>query len=178
MTIAIGVFGWLAVESRQDAGASQAPPSGRIPVERFQLLAQFEPPPYSPGAKRGTSHTRQFQGGMEHYLRGDFAGAIPGFTASVQARADGPDAQYYLGISSLLAGDAKTGLEDLQSVIDAGDTPYLEQARYYLAKALLGKGDIPGARRQLENVIAMHGDLEKQSKSLLKQIVVSAGNVN
>src|SRR5260370_31529967 len=149
MTIAIGVFAWLAVESRQDAGVSQSPQTGPIPVERFQLLAQFEPPPYSPEARRDPAHTRQFQVAMEHYVKRDFAGAIPGLRASVAAQADGPEAQFYLGICSLLIGDRAAGVQDLQSLIGPGDTPYLECTRYYLAKGLPGKGDVSGTPRQL-----------------------------
>src|SRR5260370_18489909 len=173
MTFAIGVFAWLAVESRQDAGVFQSPQTGPIPVERFQLLAQFEPPLYSPDARRDPPHTRQFQGSMEHYVKRDFASAIPGLRASITAQADGPEARFYLGICSLLTGDRAAGVQNLELVIAAGDTPYLESARYYLAKGLLGKGDVPGARGQLEKVIAMHGDLEKRSQSLLTQIVGS-----
>ena len=171
MTIAIGVFAWLAVESRHDAGVSQSPKTGPIPVERFQLLAQFEPPPYLPDNSRASPHARQFQVAMEHYLKRDFAGAIPGLRATVAAPAGGTEAQFYLGICSLLIGDRAGGVQDLQSVIGAGDTPYLEAARYYLAKALLGQGDVSGTRAQLEKVITMHGDLEKRSESLLAQIV-------
>jgi len=173
MTIAIGVFVWLAIESRRDAGTSQAAQAGRIPLERFQLLAQFEPPPYTPGSTFDKP-TRQFQEAMEHYLKRDFGGAIPGLRASIAAHGDGPQARFYLGICLLLAGDASAGVQNLQSVIDSGSTPYLEQARYYLAKGLLAKEDIPGARTQLEHAIAMHGNLEKQSKSLLTNIVGAA----
>lgn len=166
MTVAIGIFAWLAVESRQEAGASQSLQAGRIPAERFQLLAQFEPPAYSPAAR----HTRQFQAAMEHYLNKDFAGAIPGLRDAAATPADNPEAPFYLGICSLLTGDTIAGVQDLQSVVRTGNSPYLEQARYYLAKGLLAKGDVPGAREQLENVIAMHGDLEKRSTSLLMQV--------
>jgi TolA-binding protein len=178
MTIAISVFVWLAVESRHDAGTSQAAQTGRIPIERFQLMAQFEPPAFAPGSKPDKSHTRKFQEAMEHYLKKDFAGAVPGLRASTSARADGLEARFYLGICSLLTGDSPGGVQNLQSVVDAGDTPYLEEARYYLAKGLLAKGDIPRARTQLESVIAMHGNLEKQSKSLLTNVVGSAARVN
>lgn len=174
MTMAIGVFAWLAVESRQDAGASQSHQTGPIPVERFQLLAQFEPPPYSRDARSQASHTRQFDAAMEHYRKRDFAAAIPGLRASVAAHSDGPEAPFYLGICLLLTGDATAGMQNLQSVVDSGGTPYLEQSRYYLAKGLLAKGDVPGTRTQLESVIAMHGDLEKQSSALLTQIVGNA----
>jgi hypothetical protein len=107
---------------------------------------------------------------MEHYRNRDFAGAIPGLRASTAAEGDGPEARFYLGICSLLTGDRAAGVQDLQMVINDGDTPYLESARYYLAKGLLGKGDVPGTRGQLEKVIAMHGDLGKRSEFLLTQI--------
>jgi TolA-binding protein len=178
MAIAMGVFALLAVESRHDAGTSRSAQTGRIPIERFQLLAQFEAPPYMPVSGLDESHTRQFQGAMDHYLKGDFGGAIPGLRASVAAHADSPEARFYLGICSLLTGDGTAGLQNLQSVIDSGKTPYLEQARYYLAKGLLAKGDIPGARTQLGSVIGMHGDLERQSKSLLTNIVGSTAKMN
>jgi hypothetical protein len=171
MTIAIGVFAWLAVESRQDAGVPPSPQTARIPVERFQLLAQFEPPLYSPDPRRASSHTLQFKVAMERYVKRDFAGAVPGLRASMATRIDGPEARFYLGVCSLLAGERAAGVQELQAVIGGGDTPYLESARYYLAKALLGNGDVPGTRDQLEKVIAMHGDLEKRSESLLAQIV-------
>src|SRR5882762_10144979 len=153
MTIAIGVFTWLAVESRQDAGASQSHQAGPIPVERFQLLARFEPPPYSRDERREAPHTRQFEAAMEHYLKRDFAAAIPGLRASVAARSDGPGAPFYLGICLLLTGDVTAGVREMQSVVDSGGTPYLEQSRYYLAKGLLAKGDVSGSRIQLETVI-------------------------
>jgi TolA-binding protein len=178
MATAVGVFAWLAVESRHDAGTSQPAQTGRIPIERFQLLAQFEAPAYAPASQLDKSHKRQFQEAMERYLKKDFAGAIPGLRASVSARADGPEARFYLGICSLITGDSPAGMQTLQSVVDAGDTPYREQARYYLAKGLLAKGDIPGARMQLENIVAMHGNLEKQSKSLLTNIVGNDAKVN
>ena len=177
MFIAVSVFAWLAVESRRSAGASQAPPAGPIPAERFLLLAQFEPPPYPPDRAYAKVHTRPFEHAMEHYLKRDFAGAISRLRASVAAHADGPEAPFYLGICSLLSGDGDAGVKALQLVIGAGDTQYLEQARYYLAKALLRRSDIPGARVQLEGVIAMHGGLEQRSRSLLTQIAGSAPQV-
>src|SRR6266700_8082925 len=97
MTIAIGVFAWLAVESRQNAGVSQSRQTGTIPVERFQLLAQFEPPLYSTNAGPA-GHTRQFRVAMEHYVNRDFAGAMPGLRASVAATAEDLEARFYLGV--------------------------------------------------------------------------------
>lgn len=155
MVISLGVLFWQASQSRHDAGARIVARPSEIPAERYQLLSRFEPPSYN----------GQFHAAMEHYTKRDYAGAIPGLRA-----ADFPEARFYLGICLLLTNDRAAGVKELQAVIASGETPYLEQARFYLAKGLLGGGDIGGAQRQLENVLAMHGDLEKQTRALLAQI--------
>jgi TolA-binding protein len=75
-----------------------------------------------------------------------------------------------LGISLLLTGDRISGIEELRGVTDSGDSAYLERARFYLAKGLIAEHDIHRAQEQLENLIAQHGDLEKQAVALLGQI--------
>ena len=70
----------------------------------------------------------------------------------------------------LLTNDRAAGIDQLRSVVSQGNTPYLEEARFYLAKALIGARDIPAAQQQLQSVIGMHGELEKQAQVLLRQI--------
>ncbi len=57
----------------------------------------------------------------------------------------------------------------MRQVVAAGETPYLEQARFYLAKGLLATNNKAGARQQLDAVIELHGNLEQQAESLLAQ---------
>jgi TolA-binding protein len=176
MAIAVGVFMWLASESRKEAGlgrTANALPgiTGHIPEERYELLARFVPPGYQP--TRGILESRYFQQAMERYLKGDDAGAIPGFRKTVQIYprdSDSVEARFYLAICLLLTNDRREGIDQLGRVVAAGNTPYLERARFYLAKALIGQRDIPGARQQLEAGIAMHGELERQAQFLLSQI--------
>ncbi len=106
---------------------------------------------------------------MQHYLRRDYAGAIPGLR-SVTGDPRAAAARFYLGICYLLTSARPAGLEELRSVIAAGNTPYLEAAQFYAAKGMLGSGDVGGAQQQLESVIAMHGELEKPAQALLAQI--------
>jgi hypothetical protein len=70
----------------------------------------------------------------------------------------------------LLTNNHSGGMEELRGVTSAGDTPYLERARFYLAKGLIAEHDIKHAQEQLENVIAQHGDLQEQAQALLVQI--------
>jgi hypothetical protein len=175
MAIAVGVFVWVASESRKQAGlgrTANARPSitGRIPEERYELLSRFVPPGYEP--TRGLLEPREFQWAMERYLKGDDAGAIPGFRKTVQIELDwdSAEARFYLAICLLLTNDRREGIDQLGRVVAARNTLYLERARFYLAKALIGQRDIPEARQQLEAVIAMHGQLEKEAGSLRAQI--------
>jgi predicted Zn-dependent protease len=174
MAIAVGVFVWVASESRKEAGVGRtanARPSitGRIPEERYELLARFVPPAYQPGT--GVAESQEFKRAMEHYLKGDDAGALARLRAVANARPDSVEVRFYLGICLLLNNDRSAGLQELRSVVAAGDTPYLERSRFYLAKALIGAHDIAQAERQLESVIAMHGEFEKQAQVLLSQIM-------
>jgi hypothetical protein len=159
IVIALGVLWWQAAQSRRDQGARQVLRPLTIPLERYQLLARFEAPAYRPTATPLTA-----------YLRHDYAAAIPVLRGAVARQPDSIEPRYYLGICYLLTGDRANGVQELRAVIAAGDSPYLEEARFYLAKGLLGEGDAAGAQRQLEDVLAMHGTLEKQAAALLAQI--------
>jgi tetratricopeptide (TPR) repeat protein len=172
MLTAMSVFGWLAWTSRQEPGTrrvASAPiqrASTAIPDERFELLASFPAPEYVPE----NSSPKDFQGAMRDYASGDFKTAITKLRAATKsAPAFVPD-QFYLGICLLLTGDRIPAIQELRGIIEAGHTPYLERARFYLAKGLLAEHDIPRARAELQRLIAQHGDLEKQATVLLAQI--------
>jgi TolA-binding protein len=173
LLIAVGVFALLAHQSRQQEGAGEtanARPtaSGPVPEERYQLLARFVPPGYQPSP--GADEPREFQEAIQHYLKGDDAGAIPELRATVEAHPDSVEARFYLGICLLLSDRRADGIEQLRSVVSAGNTPYLERARFYLAKALIGQHAISDASQQLKSVVAMHGDMEKRAHVLLSEI--------
>ncbi len=87
----------------------------------------------------------------------------------VKARPDAVEARFYLGVCYLFTKNFAAGNRELRQVIAAGETPYLEQARFYLAKGLLATNDGAGARQQLDDVIGLHGSLEQQAESLLAQ---------
>jgi TolA-binding protein len=173
LTIAVAVFAWLASESRKQAGegrTANARPvaSGPVPEERYQLLAQFEPPVYS--AKPNPADPHGFRQGMERYSEKDYAAAVPQLRAAASAQPGFVAARFYLGICLLATGDRASGIQELRAIVAAPASPYLEPARFYLAKGLLGEGDRTGAQQQLEGAVAMHGELEKQAQVLLAQI--------
>jgi TolA-binding protein len=176
MLVAMGVFAWLAWTSREEPGvgrvAGERPVNAAtspIPDERYELLAAFEAPGYAPvpGAPKS------FQTAMASYAKQDYAGAASALRSVSDAQPDFVPARFYLGISQLLAGDRIAGIQELRALTMAGESPYLERARFYLAKGLLAEHDIARAQQQLEDLIAQHGNLEKQATVLLGQIRTS-----
>jgi len=157
IVIALGVLWWQARESRREQGQKVISRPAVIPTERYELLARFEPPP--------PSATKDLSLAMDRYRQGDYRGAI-----RLLKTVDSPEAHYYLGICYLLSNDSAGGIRELRRVAAGTDPPLAESARFYLAKALLGSGDVEAARRELEAIVAAHGNLEKQAQSLLAQI--------
>ncbi len=172
MLVAMSVFGWLAWTSRQEAGVGHVAgtvvkaPAVAIPDERYELLAAFQAPEYVPES----TAPKDFESAMKLYASQDFAGAIRGLRGRALATPSFGASHFYLGICLLLTGDRISGIQELRGVVDAGPSPYLERARFYLAKGLIAEHDIPRAQTQLKALIAQHGDLEKQATVLLTQI--------
>lgn len=172
MLTAMSVFGWLAWTSRQEPGtrrvasARAVPASTTIPDERLELLASFRPPDYVPE----NSAPREFQDAMRSYTNQDFKSALPKLRVAAKLAPTLVAAQFYLGICLLLTGDRIPGIQELRGVTEAGETPYLERARFYLAKGLISEHDVSRAKIELQKLIEQHGDLEKQATVLLAQI--------
>jgi TolA-binding protein len=169
LAIAAGVFAWLAIESRHEAGAGRTanahPVAIRnIPAERIELLSHFEPPEYTAGGERSAT----FRSAMEEYQKHDYAGALQ---TLVQTSPQSVEARFYLAICLALTNDLPDAAKEFHNVIAAGDTPYLEAGHFYLAKDLLGTGNVVGAEQQLRKVIELHGKFEKEAEVLRAQIV-------
>lgn len=173
MLVAMGVFAWLAWTSREEPGVGRV--AGARPVsaatsslaeEEYTALAAFDAPAYVP--QPGAPKT--FQTAMARYAKQDYAGAATELRAVSEAQPNFAAARFYLGISLLLAGNRIAGIQELDALTTAGDSPYLERARFYLAKGLIAEHDIHRAQQQLQDLIEQHGHLEKQATVLLGQI--------
>jgi tetratricopeptide (TPR) repeat protein len=154
-------------------------PSPSVPVakqdsraEALRLLARVEPPRYTPSVLRGSGDPaeRQFRTAMQSYSQGDYASAAEGLKSALAGRLDGAAPRFYLGICDLLTGRLDDAIADLRQVNSMGRTLYLEQARFYLAKALLAKQDVAGAVRELELATEIAGDREMEIRRLLEQV--------
>ncbi len=152
----------LAVLNSSPTGPSLKPAN----EPPFMLLARVEPPIYAGAHLRGAGDDREFSAAMKLYSAGNYSGAIAG----LQPLADSAAASFYLGISYAMSGEPAQAERAYRAVIAQGDTPYLEVARFYLAKALLVQQDAKGSASELRKVVALHGDREAEALLLLKQL--------
>jgi hypothetical protein len=90
-------------------------------------------------------------------------------------------ARFYIGSCQLHLSDYAAATRDLQTVVDAGDSPELESALYVLAQTALAEDDPVAAHQYLLKVLALRGDLEKKARveddkvaALLNQIHAAA----
>jgi tetratricopeptide (TPR) repeat protein len=101
---------------------------------------------------------------------------------SSRGRTDMPDeeaaAHMLLGVALMRAGDPAAAREHLERAVtlrermDAAESPWLAQARLYLAQGLHRSGDHAGARRMLDLAAAAHREhaaLAAQYRDLLAQ---------
>lgn len=174
MLIAIGIFAYSVLQSSREGGhitANESPRTGGgVASGGYEFLARVYPPAYRDLGGTGSERPAEFRTAIERYSHRDYDGAITGLAKAVDKKPDFVEARLYLGICYLSANNRASGIAELRKVVEAGDTPYREQARFYLAKGLLGTGDVVGARQQLNDTIAMHGDLEQQAEALLTRV--------
>jgi hypothetical protein len=141
-------------------------------VNLYAELARFDPPPFSAVKLRGAAQPSEtaFQQAMENYTRSDWPACESALSTVVARFPQTVKARYYQGVCALLASHPAAGESALRDTVAAGATPYLEEGHFYLAKALLARGDAAGAQVELRKTIAMGGDLEAQATALAARL--------
>jgi tol-pal system protein YbgF len=126
--------------------AATAPPPG--PVAAL-------PPARNPAD--GIAEQRAYDGALDHFKRGDYAGAINGFNAFLKMYPQSPlasSAQYWLGNAQYarrdFRGSIATQRQLLKDYPDSGKAP---DALLNIASAQADMGDSTAARRTLEQLI-------------------------
>jgi tetratricopeptide (TPR) repeat protein len=139
-------------------------------------LARFDPPTYTPTILRGVQDEpkRKFRAAMKNYQHADYAGAITGLREAAKLNPRDAGALFFLGVSYLLSGQTDEGIAALQQCAALGETPYLEEAHYYLAEGLLSNGNLAAAQRELKEVVRLEGDHEDTARRLLQQLAALA----
>jgi tetratricopeptide (TPR) repeat protein len=81
-----------------------------------------------------------------------------------------PQSSFFRGICELMLSRAGDAIPFFQRVLALGDSPYIEAAHFYLAKAYLAKGELTGASDELRKTIQLAGDREAEARALLGQL--------
>jgi TolA-binding protein len=113
-----------------------------------------EPPVYLGVAVRGTPGPADsvFEHAMNEYAARNYSAAAAGLRAALAAGQDSVPTEFFLGASLLMSNDARGAAEAFGRVVGKGDSPYLDEAQLFQAKALLrlGRG------REARDVLARH----------------------
>jgi tetratricopeptide (TPR) repeat protein len=151
---------------------TQTTPPASPPVVALSVLARIQAPPYAPAVLRGLHDeaAAKFDAAMGLYVKRDYRGAVPGLKAAIALRPDIPHYAFFLGACYLLTEQTDPAVAELQKTIAIGESPYLDEAHFYLAKARLRQGDIAAAREELERVIERQGRLEAEARRLLAEV--------
>jgi TolA-binding protein len=159
------------VSAPTQAGPSSAAPAP--PLVALSVLARAEAPAYLPATQLRAAPSEaaeRFDAAMRRYVDGDYAGAIPGLRVAAGLRADAPQYAFFLGACQLLTDQIDLAVADFQRAIALGESPFLEEAHFYLAKARLRQGNLPAARNELARTVERRGRLEKDARHLLAQV--------
>src|SRR5262245_28311254 len=147
---------------------AQPPPIARASLDD---LARFEPPRYVQGRLRGAdAATAKFQAAMEQYQRQDFASARATLREASTLDPEAAHIAFFLGITSLLAGQPDEAAETLRRTVALGDSPYLEEAHFYLAKAYVKLARVDDAIGELDRAIQLRGDHEADARAFRSQL--------
>lgn len=121
-------------------------------AERFAPLGQvLQPPIYLGIPVRASEATADslFEAAMNAYVAERYTQAASGLAAALQAGVDSAPAEFFRGASFLMLDEPREAAVDFRRVIALGETPYLAEAHYYLAKALLRLGRAAEAQEHL-----------------------------
>jgi tetratricopeptide (TPR) repeat protein len=156
----------------QFMGPGRAPAGTKEIPSSLIMLARIEPPAYIPPALRGARDdaAERFRLGMMNYVEGRYGEAIPDLRAAAELNPNRAGIRFFLGICLLLTEQTDAGIEELKATIGLGDSAYLEEAHFYLAKAYLRKGDTGGAKEELDWVLKSGSNLKEESAQILAQL--------
>ncbi len=148
------------------------PAATEVTPAALMVLARIDPPSYIPTALRGAEDdaAERFRLGMQSYIAGRYGEAIPDLRAAAELDPRRAGSRFFLGICLLLTGKTDEGVEELKKTVSLGDSAYLEEAHFYLAKAYLGKGDVLGTKAELNWVLERGDRLKEDAARILAQL--------
>ncbi len=159
--------------SRSARGLPAAPPFARSLPPEEQVFALSVPAVELPPAAvvlrgGGGDYSSPFLSGVQAYRGASYATAAAHFAAAADARPDESHAWFYLGVSRLLAGDAKGAVGPLQTAQRLGTGGLSMEATWYLSLALQRTGRTDQAIRAMTPLCGVPGPHAVESCAALE----------
>ena len=111
-----------------------------------------------------------FETAMTAYVSERFDQAVPALRVALAAGVDPAPAEFFLGSSLLMTKHAAEAAAEFAKVIALGDTPYLAEAHFYRAKALLRLGRTAEARAELGDATRLGGVIGGYARALADSV--------
>ena len=190
--LVVGFFGYRVMEHGPQTGGNAAmvqpaptpvpQPQPKAPegqpatqVADLAAIADLRLPQYQPPVLRDGTAESAFEHGMKQYIAGDCPGATQTLSKVDKNGPDGLAAQFYSAVCRMHAGDLSAAAGMLRQIALAGDSAYQESAYYYLAQIALSESNAAEARRDLNHVVSLRGDLVHQARRQLSEIPPAPG---
>ena len=160
------------VDPNASAG-SLPPPAGSSGTLSVPPASAGVPPPAPPttAARPADAATEQraYDAALDLFKRGDFSGAIAGFTNYVRTyprSALSPSAQYWIGNAHYARRDYRAAVTAQRTLIaNYPDSTKVPDALLNIASAQSELGDTAGSRRTLEEIVAKHPQSDAAPKA-------------
>ena len=107
---------------------------------------------------------------MKAYARGEYQAAVPGLAAASKLDPEAAHIQFYLGISRLLSNQPSTAIDSLRRTIALGDSPFREDAHFYLAKAYLKTANVESAVKELTTTVELRGERAAEAERIFREL--------
>jgi len=138
-----------------------------------ELFAQhFETYPLNPDMRSGDAGQSTFEQGIEQYQSKDFIAAAQIFQELSQT--DNQDMSLAFCLANAYLNQIPPQLdlasEALQKIISNGESVYVPKAKWYQAMILLKKEDTVAAKKLLEDLVEISGNLSRQAEEVLKDL--------
>jgi tol-pal system protein YbgF len=151
------------------AAAAGAAATSVAPSVAPSVASSAAPSVASTGATPAVTEQRAYDAALDQFKRGDFQGAITGFTALVKTypkSALAPSAQYWIGNAHFARKDYKAAIaSQRQLLLTWPDSPKVPDALLNVASAQSELGDNVAARRTLEELIGKYPQSDASAKA-------------
>lgn len=158
----------LDARMRKLEGAPGAAASDVAPADAASAVGAAATSAGSTATSAGAEQ-RAYDAALDQFKRGDFQGAITGFTAFVKTNpksALAPSAQYWIGNAHFARKDYKAAIASQRQLILAWpDSPKVPDALLNVASAQSELGDNAAARRTLEELIGKFPQSDAATKA-------------